>query len=69
MGFNAGLSEPSIAASWPTDDSHVRKVIREFNERGLSSLDPDYRAAGAAIRTTRALPLTRSRGATVGGGF
>jgi len=43
LGSNAGLSAPSIAASWLTDDSHVRKVIHEFNERGFSSLDPDYR--------------------------
>ena len=43
LGSNAGLSAPSIAASWLTDDNHVRKVIYEFNERGFSSLDPDYR--------------------------
>ena len=28
---------------WQTDESHVRKVIHDFNERGLDSLDPDYR--------------------------
>jgi transposase len=43
LGSNAGLSTPSIAASWLTDDSHVRNVIHEFNERGFGSLDPDYR--------------------------
>jgi hypothetical protein len=28
---------------WQSDESHVRKVIHEFNERGLDSLAPDYR--------------------------
>jgi len=26
-----------------TDDSHVRKVIHDFNERGFDSLRPNYR--------------------------
>ena len=34
---------PQIAAMWMTDESHVRRVIHEFNERGMASLDPDYR--------------------------
>ena len=38
-----GMSAPQIAAMARTDESHVRKVIHEFNERGLDSLDPDYR--------------------------
>ena len=53
LGSNAGLSAPSIAASWLTDDNHVRKVIHEFNERGFSSLDPDYRGGrprGSSMR-------------------
>jgi hypothetical protein len=29
---------------WQTDELHVRKVIHEFNERGLDSLDPDLLA-------------------------
>jgi transposase len=28
---------------WMTDESHVRRVIHEFNERGMASLDPEYR--------------------------
>ena len=36
-------SVPQIAAMWQTDESHVRKVIKEFNERGLDSLRPEYR--------------------------
>jgi transposase len=34
---------PQIASLWQTDESHVRKVIHEFNERGFDSLGPDYR--------------------------
>jgi transposase len=75
LGSNAGLSAPSIAASWLTDDNHVRKVIHEFNERGVSSLDPDYRggrprrieredrqrivAIAGARPDTQGVPLTR----------
>lgn len=36
-------SVPQIARMWQTDDSHVRKVIKEFNERGLDSLRPNFR--------------------------
>ncbi len=28
---------------WLTDESHVRKVIHDFNEDGFDSLRPDYR--------------------------
>lgn len=46
---------PQIASMWQTDESHVRKVIHEFNERGLDSLRPDYRGGrprriGAEVR-------------------
>jgi transposase len=34
---------PQIAAMWMTDESHVRRVIHDFNERGMASLDPKYR--------------------------
>ena len=43
LASNVGTPVPQIAAMWMTDESHVRKVIHEFNERGLDSLDPDYR--------------------------
>lgn len=75
LGSHAGLSAPSIVASWLTDDNHVRKVIHEFNERGFSSLDPDYRggrprrieregrqrivAIAGARPDTKGVPLTR----------
>ncbi len=37
------MSAPQIAALVGTDETHVRKVIQAFNERGFSSLDPDSR--------------------------
>ena len=75
LGSNAGLPASSIAASWLTDDNHVRKVIREFNERGFESLRPNYRggrprrieredrqrivAIAGARPDTQGVPLTR----------
>jgi transposase len=75
LASNTGMSAPEIARLWQTDESHVRKVIHEFNERGLDSLDPDYRGGRprritAAQRTrivavagarpdTQGVPLTR----------
>jgi hypothetical protein len=35
------MSAPQIAAMARTDESHVRKVIHAFNDRGFDSLDPD----------------------------
>jgi transposase len=46
-----GMSAPQIAAMARTDESHVRKVIHAFNERGFASLDPDYRG-GRPKKTT-----------------
>jgi transposase len=43
LASDTGMTAPEIASMWQTDESHVRKVIHEFNERGLDSLDPDYR--------------------------
>jgi hypothetical protein len=36
LASNVRMSVPEIARMWLTDDSHVRKVIHEFNERGLT---------------------------------
>src|SRR3954471_15145138 len=47
-----GISAPQIAALARTDESHVRKVIHAFNERGFDSLDPDY-GAGVPRRPRR----------------
>ncbi len=46
-------SATQIAAMWQTDESHVRKVITEFNQRGLESLRPNYRG-GRPRRITEA---------------
>ena len=43
LASSTGMSAPQIAAMARTDESHVRKVIHAFNERGFASLDPDYR--------------------------
>jgi transposase len=75
LGSNAGLPASSIAASWLTDDNHVRKVIHEFNERGFDSLRPNYRggrprritcdqrqrivSVAGARPDTQGVPLTR----------
>lgn len=37
------MSPQQIAALVGTDESHVRKVIHAFNERGFGSLDPEQR--------------------------
>jgi transposase len=36
------MSAPEIARMWMTDESHVRKVIHEFNEHGFDSLRPRF---------------------------
>jgi len=51
------MSAPEIARLYITDETHVRKVIHEFNERGFPSLDPDYRG-GRPKSTT---PAERDR--------
>jgi transposase len=38
-----GMSAPEIARALQSDDSHVRKVIHAFNERGFGALDPEWR--------------------------
>jgi transposase len=43
LASGVGNSVPQIAAMWMTDEHHVRRVIHDFNERGMASLDPEYR--------------------------
>src|SRR5947209_19825501 len=43
LASNVKTPVPQIARMWLTDESHVRKVIHEFNEEGFDSLRPDYR--------------------------
>ena len=42
LASNVKMSVPQIAEMWRTDPSWVRKVIHEFNERGMDSLRPRY---------------------------
>jgi transposase len=42
LASNVRMSAAQIAAMWQTDPSHVRKVVHEFNERGMNSLRPRY---------------------------
>jgi hypothetical protein len=78
LASSTGMSAPQIAAVVRSDESHVRKVIHAFNERGFSSLDPDYRG-GRPRKTTpeqrdRIVSVARARPDTliphqgVGGG-
>ena len=36
------MSAPEIAEMWMTDESHVRKLIHEFNQHGFASLRPRF---------------------------
>jgi transposase len=42
LASNTLMSAPQIARMWMTDESQVRKVIHEFNERGFESLRPRF---------------------------
>src|SRR3954468_14125194 len=53
LATNARMSAPEIARMWLTDESHVRGVIHERNERGFGSLEPGYRGGRPAGSTTR----------------
>src|SRR6266566_4526583 len=57
LASSTGMSAPQIATLVRTDESHVRKVIHAFNDRGFGSLDPDYRG-GRPKKTT---PVERDR--------
>ena len=57
LASSVGMPAPQIAAAVRSDESHVRKVIHAFNERGFASLDPDYRG-GRPRKTT---PAQRDR--------
>ena len=70
LASGVGNSVPQIAQMWMTDESHVRRVIHEFNERGMASLDPDYRG-GRPKKTTpeqrdQIIAVARARPDTLG---
>ena len=72
LASNVGNSVPQIAAMWMTGESHVRKVIHEFNERGMASLDPEYRGGRPRRITSEqrrlAVAVAGARPDTQGGG-
>jgi transposase len=37
------MSAPQVARMWRSDESHVRRVIHDFNEHGFDSLRPRFR--------------------------
>ena len=43
LASNTLMSAPQIAAMLLTDESHVRKVIHDFNRHGWDSLRPRFR--------------------------
>ena len=43
LASNTLMSAPQIARMLLTDESHVRKVIHDFNSGGFDSLRPAYR--------------------------
>jgi transposase len=72
LASNVKTPVPQIARMWLTDESHVRKVIHEFNEEGFDSLRPDGRprritpserqrvvAVAGARPDTQGVPLSR----------
>jgi transposase len=42
LASNVRMAVPRIAEMWHSDPSWVRRVIHEFNERGMDSLSPRY---------------------------
>ena len=63
LASNVKTPVPQIARMWLTDESHVRKVIHEFNEEGFDSLRPEYRGG----RPRRIAPTERQRVVAVAG--
>jgi transposase len=63
LASNVKTPAGQIARMWLTDESHVRKVIHEFNEEGFDSLHPDYRGG----RPRRITSTERKRVVTVAG--
>src|SRR5437763_16996262 len=52
LASNVRMAVPQIAEMWRTDPSWVRKVIDEFNERGMDGLRPRYRGGRPRRITT-----------------
>jgi hypothetical protein len=56
LASNVRMPVSQIAEMWHTDPSWVRKVIHDFNERGMDSLRPRYRGGRPRRITTDQLP-------------
>jgi transposase len=52
LASNVRMAVPQIAEMWHTDPSWVRKVMHEFNERGMESLRPRHRGGRPRRITT-----------------
>jgi transposase len=52
LASNVRMPVSQIAEMWHTDPSWVRKVIHDFNERGMDSLRPRYRGGRPRRITT-----------------
>jgi transposase len=70
LASSTGMPSSQIAAAVRSDESHVRKVIDAFNERGCASLDPNHRG-GRPSKTTpeqrdRIVSVARARPDTQG---
>ena len=52
LASNVRMPVPRIAEMWHTDPSWARKVIHDFNERGMDSLRPRYRGGRPRRITT-----------------
>jgi hypothetical protein len=65
LASNVRMSVPQIAAMWCTDESLVRKVIDEFNARGIDSFRSRYGAGDvdACARAREGGAATARRGA------
>ena len=55
------MSAPEIARMWMTDESHVRKVIHDFNLHGFASLRPRFRGGRPRRISTEDEPRPRLR--------
>ena len=64
------MSAPQIARMWMTDESHVRKVIHDFNRHGFESLRPRFRGGRPRRISTddeqRIVALAGARPSTLG---
>ena len=62
LASNVRMTAPQIAEMWQTDASWVRKVIHEFNERGMNSMRPRYGHAVSAANLQHATGWVERQG-------